>query len=356
MKTDESTGAYHDTFTKEFSNDLAYNLQNFRDMFVNKGVPVVIGEMGTSDFGNTQARVEWTTQYFETTKKYGIPCVLWDNGQKKDASDPTQNPGEVHGYIDRKTGEWFENNLPIINKMMEIMNDKSIVWGSEGKMPTYDHQDLSTGKVFLENAEIDVAREKEYGNSTPGKEISWNDLKGKEVAIKYTGDQPVLAVSDKDYKGWSEMAAYTVDEANGIAYYLVDQQVPKAYSGDLSTINHMQARTPGKTNIEKIVILDAPDVKIDVPVDKTRGGHAHWTCHEAVFPVTGSFEIELDDGLVSTTVTLDKPSLGITIPAGVWCELRHFAPGTICLVMASQEYDASGYALDRESWLKELNK
>jgi len=94
----------------------------------------------------------------------------------------------------------------------------------------------------------------------------------------------------------------------------------------------------------------------DVPVDKTRGGHAHWTCHEAVFPVTGSFEIELDDGLVSTTVTLDKPSLGITIPAGVWCELRHFAPGTICLVMASQEYDASGYALDRESWLKELNK
>ena len=270
MNTNEKEGAYHDTFTKEFSNDLAYNLQNFRDMFVNKGVPVVIGEMGTSDFGNTQARVEWTTQYFETTKKYGIPCVLWDNGQKKDASDPTQNPGEVHGYIDRKTGEWFENNLPIINKMMEIMNDKSIVWGSEGKMPTYDHQDLSTGKVFLENAEIDVAREKEYGNSTPGKEISWDDLKGKEVAIKYTGDQPILAVSDKDYKGWSEMAAYTVDEANGIAYYLVDQQVPKAYSGDLSTINHMQARTPGKTNIEKIVILDAPDVKIDVPVDKTK--------------------------------------------------------------------------------------
>lgn len=270
MNTDEKSGAYHDTFTKEFSNDLAYNLQNFRDMFVDKGVPVVIGEMGTSDFGNTQARVEWTTQYFETTKKYGIPCVLWDNGQKKDASDPTQNPGEVHGYIDRKTGEWFENNLPIINKMMEIMNDKTIVWGSEAKIPTFDHQDLSTGKVFLENAEIDVAKEKEYGNSTPGKEISWDDLKGKEVAIKYTGDQPILAVSDKDYKGWSEMAAYTVDAENGIAYYLVDKQVPAAYSGDLSTINHMQARTPGKTNIEKIVILDAPDVDIEVEVDKTK--------------------------------------------------------------------------------------
>ena len=266
MNTDEKTGAYHDTFTKEFSNDLAYNLQNFRDMFINKDVPVVIGEMGTSNFGNTQARVDWTTQYFTTTKKYGIPCVLWDNNIE---SNP-KAPGECHGYINRETGEWYSSSLSIINKMMEIMNDDSIVWGSEGKMPTYDHQDLSTGKVFLENTEIDVALEKTYGNSTPGKEISWNDLKGKEVAIKYTGDQPILAVSDKDYKGWSEMAAYTVDEANGIAYYLVDTQVPAAYAGDLSTINHMQARTPGKTNIEKIVILDAPDITIDVPVNKTK--------------------------------------------------------------------------------------
>ncbi len=266
MNTDESTGAYHDTFTTEFSNDLAYNLQNFRDMFVNKGVPVIIGEMGTSNFGNTQARVDWTTQYFTTTKKYGIPCCLWDNNIE---TNP-KAPGECHGYINRETGEWYQTSLPVINKMMEIMNDDSIVWGSEGKMPTFDHKDLSTGKVFLENASIDVELEKTYGNSTPGKEISWDELKGKEVAIKYTGDTPVLAVSDAKYDHWSEMSAYTVDEENGIAYYLVDQQVPKAYSDDLSTINHMQARTPGKTNIEKIVILEAPDVTLDIEVDKTK--------------------------------------------------------------------------------------
>ena len=266
MNTDESTGAYHDTFTTEFSNDLAYNLQNFRDMFVNKGVPVIIGEMGTSNFGNTQARVDWTTQYFTTTKKYGIPCCLWDNNIE---TNP-KAPGECHGYINRETGEWYQTSLPVINKMMEIMNDDSIVWGSEGKMPTFDHKDLSTGKVFLEDASIDVELEKTYGNSTPGKEISWDELKGKEVAIKYTGDTPVLAVSDAKYDHWSEMSAYTVDEENGIAYYLVDQQVPKAYSDDLSTINHMQARTPGKTNIEKIVILEAPDVTLDIEVDKTK--------------------------------------------------------------------------------------
>ena len=266
MNTNEKEGAYHDTFTKEFSNDLAYNLQNFRDMFVNKGVPVVIGEMGTSNFGNTQARVDWTTQYFTTTKKYGIPCCLWDNNIEKNP----EAPGECHGYINRETGEWYQTSLPIINKMMEIMNDKTIVWGSEGKMPEYEHKDLSTGKVFLSNTTIDVALSDTYGNSTPGKEISWNELKGKEVAIKFTGDVPVLAVSDKNYEHWSEMSAYTVDEKNGIAYYLVDQAVPKAYSADLSTLNHMQARTPGKTTIQQMVILEAPDIQLDIPEDKTK--------------------------------------------------------------------------------------
>ncbi|EWM53228.1 cellulase family glycosylhydrolase [Ruminococcus flavefaciens] len=270
MNTKTEEGAYHDTFTKEFSNDLAYNLQNFRDMFINKDVPVVIGEMGTSDFGNTQARVEWTTQYFETTKKYGIPCVLWDNGQQKDPSNPNQNPGEVHGYINRETGEWYQNNLPIINKMMEIMNDTSIVWGSEGKMPTYDHQDLSAGTLLLENSDIDVALAETYGDSTPGKEISWDDLKGKEVAIKYTGDTPVVAVSDAKYGNWTAISPYTVDEENGIAYYLVDKQVPSSYPADLSTLNHIQAKTPGKTTVIKMVTLTAPDVTVELPVDKTK--------------------------------------------------------------------------------------
>ena len=88
----------------------------------------------------------------------------------------------------------------------------------------------------------------------------------------------------------------------------------------------------------------------DVPRGKTRGGHAHWTCQEVIFPVTGNFEIEVDDGKVCRTIVMDRPSCGITVPAGVWCELRNFAPGTVCVVLASEKYDLSGYALTREEW------
>ena len=49
----------------------------------------------------------------------------------------------------------------------------------------------------------------------------------------------------------------------------------------------------------------------DVPTGKTRGGHAHWTCHEAIFSVSGSFEIEVDDGEVRRTFRL----LAVDVPA-----------------------------------------
>ena len=87
-----------------------------------------------------------------------------------------------------------------------------------------------------------------------------------------------------------------------------------------------------------------------VPADKTRGGHAHWTCHEVVFPVTGSFEIEVDDGTCARTLTMNDATKGVMIPAGVWCELRHFAPGTVCVVVASEEFNAEGYVHLREEW------
>ena len=342
MNTNEKEGAYHDTFTKEFSNDLAYNLQNFRDMFINKDVPVVIGEMGTSNFGNTQARVDWTTQYFTTTKKYGIPCVLWDNNIE---SNP-KAPGECHGYINRETGEWYSSSLPIINKMMEIMNDDSIVWGSEGKMPEYDHQDLSAGKALISSdVEIDAAKAAApvYGNTTPGVEISWNDLKGKEVAIKFTGDTPVLCFSDSKYDNWTEISPYTVDEKNGIAYYLVDTQLPASWSGDLANVNHIQARTSAVTVVKQMVVLNAPDVEIEVPVDKTK-----------------KYKIDLDSNrngnltinLTGEAGTLTNGCLGFKTPdwTQIEWETTIGSDGTAAVTIALDKIPANATSIEFQIW------
>ena len=93
-----------------------------------------------------------------------------------------------------------------------------------------------------------------------------------------------------------------------------------------------------------------------VPSGKVRGGHAHWTCHEVLFPVSGSFEVEVDDGLRSQTFLLDQTNVGLLIPAGVWCELRHFSEDAVCVVVASQPYDPAGYAHAKTEWSRILRE
>lgn len=87
---------------------------------------------------------------------------------------------------------------------------------------------------------------------------------------------------------------------------------------------------------------------------KTRGGHAHRTCAEAIFPVHGSFELEVDDGRKRRTFFMDRPDSGILIPAGVWCCLKNFSEDAVCVVMASQPYMAEGYINDYDEFLSSV--
>jgi len=54
--------------------DLAY------DVFVSKGIPVIISEMGAINRDNLEARVAWAEFYTSYAKSKGMPCIWWDNG------------------------------------------------------------------------------------------------------------------------------------------------------------------------------------------------------------------------------------------------------------------------------------
>lgn len=84
--------------------------------------------------------------------------------------------------------------------------------------------------------------------------------------------------------------------------------------------------------------------------DTVRGQHAHRTCWEMVCAVSGSFSLTLSDGREEKTFLLDTPNKGVIIPPMVWCRLYDFAPGTVCLALASDDYDAEGYINDFEQF------
>ena len=92
----------------------------------------------------------------------------------------------------------------------------------------------------------------------------------------------------------------------------------------------------------------------DVPEGAERGAHSHNECAEVVIPVSGAFDMTLDDGTTQATVHLDSPHTGILIPAGVWCRLSGFAPGTVCVVLASHPFNATGYTHDYSIYKSEV--
>ena len=64
------------------------------ELFLDKGIPVIIGEFGAMNKSNEEERVEWAEYYISTAKAHGVPCIWWDNG----AFD---SDGENFGLIDR---------------------------------------------------------------------------------------------------------------------------------------------------------------------------------------------------------------------------------------------------------------
>lgn len=98
-------------------------------------------------------------------------------------------------------------------------------------------------------------------------------------------------------------------------------------------------------NIERVFWIT------DVPAAKTRGGHAHRICAEIIFPLQGSFSIYVHDGDGERTYAMNASDRGIYIGPNVWCELRDFAPGTVCMVLASHRYIAEGYINDYNEFL-----
>lgn len=94
----------------------------------------------------------------------------------------------------------------------------------------------------------------------------------------------------------------------------------------------------------------------DVPSDAFRGGHAHKSLNQFMIPLSGSFEVKIDDGHNNKKIMLNKPNQGLLIPSGIWREMDNFSAGSVCLVLASEVFDESDYFRDYNSFLEYKKK
>lgn len=88
-----------------------------------------------------------------------------------------------------------------------------------------------------------------------------------------------------------------------------------------------------------------------VPQGENRGGHAHKQLRQVIIAAKGSFTVNLDDGHEKKQYHLTRPDQGLFLDTEIWRTLDNFSPGAVCLVLASEPYDADDYLYEYEKFL-----
>ena len=116
-----------------------------------------------------------------------------------------------------------------------------------------------------------------------------------------------------------------------------------ARKGDISVIENGQT-VP--FDVRRVYYL------YDVPGGVERGGHAHKTLSQLIVAASGSFTVTLNDGKAKRSFCLNRPYEGLLVKPGIWRDLSDFSSGSVCLVLASEKYDADDYIRDFDEFIR----
>jgi len=172
------------------------------------------------------------------------------------------------------------------------------------------------------------------------------------------------------------LSSLVYDESDYIRDYKVFKEFCKSLQKNIPDVNNSKEITikndqtkTRNTSIKECKIIDLPKVffkegnitpinkgkKIipfdtkrvfyiyNIPGGESRGAHAHKQCDQLIIAVSGSFEVECNDGKNTKKFFLNQPYKGLYMPAGIWASQKNFSSGAVCLVLASTTYEEYDY-------------
>jgi dTDP-4-amino-4,6-dideoxygalactose transaminase/dTDP-4-dehydrorhamnose 3,5-epimerase-like enzyme len=89
-------------------------------------------------------------------------------------------------------------------------------------------------------------------------------------------------------------------------------------------------------NIDRVFFIKNMD---NIP----RGFHAHKKTTQAIFPIVGSFTIDLTDGDKTESFHLDSDQKALIIPTYTWLSMHSFTSDCVIVVLCSYPYDEKEY-------------
>jgi hypothetical protein len=83
-----------------------------------------------------------------------------------------------------------------------------------------------------------------------------------------------------------------------------------------------------------------------VSSEEVRGEHAHRECEQFLICINGSVNAIVDDGTSREEYVLNKPDIGLYMPAMTWGTQYKYSADSILLVLASHLYENEDYIRD----------
>ncbi len=68
--------------------------------------------------------------------------------------------------------------------------------------------------------------------------------------------------------------------------------------------------------------------------------------------MSGSFSVTLDNGHEKETFHLNHPWQGLLVETGIWRTLEDFSSGSVCLVLASEEFLEADYIREYDDFVR----
>ena len=136
-------------------------------------------------------------------------------------------------------------------------------------------------------------------------------------------------------------------------------------TSDLSAIYRFSL--PGnQTLARRVTVLDFP---VSAPFQiqrvywlhnltplEVRGHHAHLKLQQIMVAISGSIEIEFDNGRDRRIEILDRATEALYVPPGLWRRIRALELHSALLVFASASFDEADYIRDYDSFVQFAKK
>ncbi|MEE0046145.1 cellulase family glycosylhydrolase [Ruminococcus sp.] len=212
------------SYTSSIKSELQDLFSTLKSTFRDKGIPVVIGEFGSTDKNNTAERVKWATDYTALAKKNNIPCVLWDNNAFAvyNGNNIVLN-SEYHGYINRKNNTVTSPAKDVIEALMKPygkktnLNCSSSVTIVAGQSKNIGASSSTSGAVLT------------YKSTTPS--ICTVDKNGNVTALKTGTGYVTVTASANGYNSVSKDVKIVVSKKSLNNGLLTLSEISYVYDG-----------------------------------------------------------------------------------------------------------------------------